>query len=169
MQLKFITFVISMFLISTSINSQSKIVLATDFDGKVVKGNKQALIDEIRKGKSVRVGWQLDFNEDKKADFDHWADAEFITVINGEVFTQIRNINYQIANLDVPQIDIVPNNTMWTGILGTNSILKNRFVYNELEYEVDDKGKPILTPELENEIKNREIKTWNVATFWVID
>ncbi len=47
------------------------IVLATDFDGNVTEGSKSELIKYIREGKPVRVGWQLDFNEDKEPDFDH--------------------------------------------------------------------------------------------------
>lgn len=150
-------------------SAQSRIVLETDFDGNVVAGSKTELIKEIRLGKPVRVGYQLDFNEDKVSDFDHWTEAEFITILNNDVFTQIRNINIQGPNIDVPQIEIFPINTMWTAILGTNSILKNRFVYEgELVYETDEEGNPIMTPEIEKELERREVDTWKVATFWVI-
>lgn len=71
------------------INAQddTHIVLETDFDGNVVKGSKATLIEEIRKGKPVRVWCQLDFNDDKDPDFDHWLDAEFITILKEDVFT----------------------------------------------------------------------------------
>lgn len=156
------------FITATSCFSQTNILLHTDFDGTVINGSKEKLIEEIRKGKSVRVGWQLDFNDDQEADFDHWMDAEFITILNGEVFTQIRNINIQAPNLDVPQLDIMPVNTMWTAILGTNSLLKNRYVYPELEFERDEDGNPIVTEEVEKGLKRREVHTWKVATFWAI-
>lgn len=146
-----------------------KIVLETDFDGNVVSGSKKELIKEIRKGKPVRVGWQLDFDNDNKPDFDHWMDAEFITILDDEVFTQIRNINLQVPKLDIPQVDIISTNTMWTGILGTNGLLINRFVYGELKYDVDTLGNPIMTEELEKELARRETKTWKVATFWVVE
>ena len=148
--------------------AQTTIVLETDFDGKVVRGSKTKLIEEIRKGKAVRIGWQLDFNEDKIADFDHWAEAEFITILGEDVFTQIRNINVQIPKRNQHQVDIIPNNMQWTAILGTNSILKNRKVLEDLEYELDDEGQPIMTERLEKELKMREVQTWKVATFWAI-
>ena len=146
-----------------------EIVLETDFDGSVVRGSKEQLIKKIREGKPIRIGWQLDFDKDNKPDFDHWMDAEFITILNNEVFTQIKNINLQSPNLEESQINIIPANTMWTGILGTNGLLKNRFVYDELEYEVDENNIPIITDQLEKELARREVKTWKVATFWVVE
>lgn len=145
-----------------------EIVLETDFDGNVVNGSKEALIEEIRKGKPVRVGWQLDFNKDKVGDFDHWMDAEFITILKDDVFTQIKNINLQVPKMEIPQIDIIPVNTMWTGIIGTNSLLINRYVYDKLEYEVDTLGNPIVTEKVEKELAKRETRTWEVATFWSV-
>lgn len=148
---------------------QHKIVLSTNFDGEVISGSKDSLIAEIRKGKSIRYGYQLDFNKDKVADFDHWGPAEFITILGGEVFTQIRNINLQIPNEEIPQIDIIPVNTQWTAILGTNSVLRNRFVYDDIKFELDEEGQPIMTEKIEKDLKIREAYTWKVATFWAVD
>lgn len=75
----------------------------------------------------------------------------------------------QIPNLEEPQIDIIPANTMWTAILGTIGLLINRYVYPELEYELDDSGKPIVTEAVEEQLKMREPRTWKVATFWAIE
>ena len=36
-----------------------EIVLETDFDGLVVKASKEKLIELIREGNPVRIGWQL--------------------------------------------------------------------------------------------------------------
>lgn len=160
-------FLLSLFVTPTF--SQHSIALHTGFSGEVIEGSKQLLIDEIRKGKSVRIGYQLDFNSDGVADFDHWATAEFITILDGEVFTQIRNINIQIPNMKVPQIDIMPNNIMWTAILGTNGLLKNRFVFSDLETEYDENGKQIIDEKMEKELKKREVSTWKVSTFWAIE
>lgn len=162
-----ITFVI--LLLAAPSFGQHQIILSTNFDGEVTKGSKEALIEEIRKGSSVRVGYQLDFDKDKVADFDHWTTAEFITILNGEVFTQIRNINLQIPKLDIPQIDIIPVNTMWTAILGSNGFLKNRYVYEDLVPEYDEEGNPIINEKIEKELKRREVKTWKVATFWAVE
>ena len=153
-----------------TLQSQSyEIVLATDFDGNVTAGSKEALIKEIRMGQPVRIGWQLDFDEDKEANFDHWAEAEFITILGSEVFTQIRNINAQIPNTEIPQIEIIPNNLMWTAILGTNGKLVNRFVMKDLEIGYDDEGNALMTDEeIEQEMGRRTPQTWAVATFWAV-
>lgn len=162
---------ISAFVLSVSVQAfgQHKIVLSTNFDGEVLSGSKDLLIEEIRKGKAVRVGYQLDFDEDKIADFDHWVSAEFITIINDEVFTQIRNINLQIPDVELSKLDIIPANTMWTAILGTDGLLKNRFVYEKFVPEKDEDGIPIMDKKMEKELKKREVKIWKVATFWAVD
>ena len=43
-------------------------------------------------GESIRIGWQLDFNEDKIPDLEHWIDGKFLTIMNGLVFNQIEPI-----------------------------------------------------------------------------
>ena len=58
---------------------------------------------------------------------------------------------------------------MWTAVLGTNSKLVNRFVYEEnLKFEVDSNGERIITDELEQQIEMRKPETWKVATFWAV-
>jgi len=157
-------------LVCFPLHAQGKyeIVLETDFDGNVVKGSKENLIEEIRNGNVVRVGYQLDFNDDKKPDFDHWLEAEFITILKNDVFTQIRNINAQIPKMDIPQIDIIPSNLMWTAILGTNGKLINRYVYPEPEYEKDSEGNILESEKNNKELAMRKPNTWNVATFWAV-
>jgi len=134
----------------------------------VLDGSKENLIKLIRDGNPVRIGWQLDFDNDNIPDFDHWMDAEFITILDNEVFTQIRNINAQVPNIDLPQIQIIPNNLMWTGVLGTNGILMNRFVYEDIKYEVDSLGQPIITEDMKKEIAKRKPESWKVSTFWAV-
>ena len=154
------------------------IVLATDFDGNVTKGSKPALIEYMREGKPVRVGWQLDFNGDKKPDFDHWVEATYITILEEEVFTQIDPIYAQGPNRKVPQVEIYPDNTRWTAIIGTNGKLLNRFIPEDIDIskimfvEFDT----LTAEEQKEKIKEidtnlkavKEVKTWEVATFWSI-
>ena len=160
-----------------AIQAQSyDIVLATDFDGNVTKGSKAALIDYIREGKPVRVGWQLDFNGDKKPDFDHWVEATYITILEEEVFTQIDPIYAQGPNRKVPQVEIYPDGTKWTAVIGTNSKLLNRFIQNnedipELVFDdsmdiSDEEKQEIIQKEEERKLAMKEVRTWKVATFW---
>ena len=154
------------------------IVLETNFDGEVVNGSKEELIQFIREGKPVRVGWQLDFDEDKIPDFDHWVEATFITILGNEVFTQIDPIYAQGPDLKTPQVEIYPGDTRWTALLGTNGILLNRFLINnaqkpEIIYD-DSLGLTVEEFEFEKKkaedhwVKINEVQIWNVATFWSI-
>ncbi len=155
-----------------------EIVLATDFDGLVTEGSKQELIKFIREGKPVRVGWQLDFNEDKEPDFDHWIEATFITILGEEVFTQIDPIYAQGPNIEIPQLQIYPNNTQWTAVLGTNGKLLNRFILNGQKKPelIFDESLGLTKEQFEIEKKKAEeswlkmnaVDTWQVATFWSI-
>lgn len=145
-----------------------KVIVATNFEGEVSEGSIEKLIELIREGKPVRVGYQLDFNKDKISDFDHWLEAEFITILNGHVFTQIDPIYMQGPNIDVPQVEIFPSNTKWTAVLGTNGKLLNRYVFDKLEFKLDKDGNPIMDEATEKELKKREVRTWEVATFWSV-
>jgi len=151
-----------------------QIVVSTDFEGKVLSGSIDSLIQEIRKGKPVRVGWQLDFNKDHEPDFDHWVDAGFITILGGHVFAQIETIYAQGPNIKTPQVEIFPVSDQWTAVLGTNGKLLNRFILefdapNFAQNEVDNKIEK--TEALENRKKFNEmiqVRTWEVATFWAV-
>ena len=153
-------------------------VLQTDFDGSVTQGSKEELISSIQKGNPVRVGWQLDFDDDQVPDLEHWVDATFITILGGEVFTQIEAIYAQGPNLEIPQIQIFPNNTKWTAVLGTNGLLLNRFIQNEADIPalVFDDSLNLSTDE-KNQMREQEqlrlktmkqVNTWHVSTSWAV-
>ncbi|MBX2872698.1 MAG: hypothetical protein KTR30_11375 [Saprospiraceae bacterium] len=146
-----------------------EIVVATDFDGKVTQGSIEDLITEIRKGKPVRVGWQLDFDQDKQADFDHWVDAEFITILGQHVFTQIETIFIQGPNLATPQVEIFPSSDQWTAVIGTNSKLLNRFIFHKDPKLGGVDGQPIDSTTAVQQIADlKKVDTWMVATFWAV-
>ena len=153
-----------------------EIVLASDFDGNVAEGSKEDLIRFIREGKPVRVGYQLDFDDDKVADFDHWVEATFITILKNEVFTQIDPIFMQGPNMDLPQIEIFPNPTQWTAVIGTNSKLLNRFILNDdpvaklkADNSMSEAEKEKRIASLEKNMEDmHKVETWQVATFWSV-
>lgn len=145
-----------------------KILVATDFDGQVVQGSIDTLIQEIRKGKPVRVGWQLDFDKDKQADFDHWVPATYITILNGHVFTQIDPIFIQGPNPKIPQVEIYASSDQWSAILGTNGKLLNRFIMAnppKISAEQKEQMDASMKAQIENMTK---VQTWQVATFWSV-
>ena len=159
------------------VDAQSyNLVLQTDFDGQVVSGSKDQLISDLRTGKPVRVGWQLDFDNDGNPDLEHWVDATFITILEGEVFTQVDPIYAQGPNAEIPQVEIFPDDTKWMAIIGTNSKLLNRFIQNESDiHEIvfddsinltkEEKMEVIKQAELRT-VAMKKVNTWKVTTFW---
>ncbi len=144
-----------------NISKTSEIVCKTNFDGRVTDGSIEALIEAIQQGASVRVGWQLDFDNDNNPDLEHWIDANFITILNGHVFNQIDVIYQQAPKKEIPQVKIMPSNTMWTGVIGTNGKLIHRYV-------LEDIG-AIEDPEMiERIMKRGEVKETMVATMWAV-
>ena len=144
-----------------------EIIVATDFDGQVVSGSIDQLITEIRKGKAVRIGWQLDFDQDQQSDFDHWVDAGFITILGGHVFAQIDAIFVQGPDLAKPQVEIFPSSSRWTAVLGTNGLLKNRFIMDKPPKIEALEGQEIDTLATRKQAEEmRKVQSWKVATFW---
>jgi hypothetical protein len=97
----------------------------TDFSGRVISGSKARLIAAIESGEKVRVGWRLDFNKDGKADLTHWADANFLTIFEGEVFAQVDAIQRQEPMQGKADVRLYPGQYMeWRGSIGTNGTLR---------------------------------------------
>jgi len=136
-------------------------VLKTDFEGQVSEGSIEKLIEEIQAGKSVRVGWQLDFDKDGIPDVEHWIDANFISILNGHVFNQIDAIHRQVPKKDIPQVELVNSTMMWMGIIGTNGKLIHRYILENFDDVEDEKILVMLE-------KQAEIKETMVATIWVV-
>ncbi len=106
----------------------SNIVLKTNFEGTIEAGSIDTLITKLQEGKSLRIGWQLDFNNDGESDLEHWIDADFISILNGHVFNQIKPIYRQVPKKEIPQVQILNATVQWTGIIGTNGKLISRYI-----------------------------------------
>ena len=87
-----------------------KLIYSHDKSGQALSGTKQALIEEIRAGKSVRIYWA-----GKRV--EHLIDAHFITILGGEVFAQI-TIQGQKPSIDPPAIEL--RESPWKTIFSTN-------------------------------------------------
>lgn len=90
-------------------------VYQNDENGKATFGDKSELIDAVRLGYPIRLGWGSNRVE-------HVADADFLTIFEGEeVFAQIKTIIGQAPKIDGDSLKIrfrAQNN--WTKIAGTN-------------------------------------------------
>lgn len=143
------------------LSQASQVMLKTNAEGEVVYGSVEKLIEEINKGRSLRVSWDLDFDKDKKADLTHWIDANFITIIGGHVFNQVDPIYAQLPNTEIPQVNMMRSDWTWTAIIGTNGILKSRFIIPNIDKIDDEKRRESL-------LKKSEIREKLVATIWSV-
>ena len=151
----------SFLFLTTFLKAQdSNILVKTDPEGKVTAGAIENLIESVEQGNKIRVGWSLDFNKDGKADVTHWIDANFLTILNGHVFTQIDPIYRQIPKAQIPQVNIIESNMKWTGIIGTNSVLQSRYIIPELD-QIEDE---VIYNQMK---KTAAISEKMVSTTWV--
>ena len=156
-----IVVVISFVSVNLLIAQSSGVLLKTNFTGQVTEGTIDNLISEIRKGKEIRIGWQLDFDNDGNVDIEHWIDANFISILNGHVFNQIEPIYRQIPKKELPQVEITKSNIQWMGIIGTNGKLISRYIIPDLHLIEDE----AMREKLE---KRTKVKERLVATIWVL-
>lgn len=90
-------------------------VFQNDANGQVVFGDKSKLMDAVRLGYPVRIGWG-------STRIEHVADADFLTIFQGEeVFAQIKSIVGQAPRIDGDSLKIrFRTQNHWTKIAGTN-------------------------------------------------
>ena len=89
-------------------------VYQNDAAGNATFGDKQKLIEAVRLGYPVRIGWG-------STRVEHVAPADFLTIFDGEVFGQIKPIIGQAPRIDSDTTKIrfrLQNH--WTKISGTN-------------------------------------------------
>lgn len=106
-------------------------LLELDFDGSVISGSKRAVIDATQRGERLRVGWDIDFDGDSTSNLTHWSDALFLSVWEGEVFTQVQSIHRQRPVRDGASVEFPVDPDIWHGLIGTTGVLQGRFEGSE--------------------------------------
>lgn len=98
----------------TSVEGWQKI-FQNEASGQTTFGDKSKLIDAVRLGYPVRVGWGSNRIE-------HVANADFLTIFEGkEVFAQINTIIGQAPQIDSDSLKIrFRTQNHWTNISGIN-------------------------------------------------
>ena len=73
-----------------------RLVYSVDRDGET-RGDKARLMNAVRAGQPIRVGWGVSFNLPDGTDsgVEHVANAKFLTIFDGEVFAQVDAIARQ--------------------------------------------------------------------------
>lgn len=109
----------------------SHLLYSTGFDREVLGGSKEALVEVVERGDAIRIGWELDFDDNGKADIRHWADASFLSIWEGEVFAQVQAIHRQrpVSGSEGGGSDMVlPDEFIeWRASLGTTGRVDGAF------------------------------------------
>lgn len=90
-------------------------VFQNDAEGKALFGDKLELMDAVRLGYPIRIGWG-------SSSVEHVAEADFLTIFEGEeVFAQIETIIGQAPTVEGDTLKIrFRTQNHWTKIAGTN-------------------------------------------------
>ncbi|WP_164116327.1 hypothetical protein [Sphingorhabdus sp. Alg239-R122] len=101
-------------------------LLETALDGSVVSGSKETLIAATERGEPIRVGWFIDFDGDGATDLSHWSAAAFLSVFEGEIFTQVQSIHRQRPVRGEAKIALTEGFSAWHGLVGSNGVISGR-------------------------------------------
>ncbi|MCO1333261.1 hypothetical protein MO867_02805 [Microbulbifer sp. OS29] len=107
-------------------------ILEVDFDGMVVAGSKRELAKVALSGTPMRVGWDLDFTGNKQPDLTHWSDAQFTSVVSGEVATKVQSVHRQIPRVEEEKVELSAEFGRWHGLLDSRGVLLGRFEHSEM-------------------------------------
>jgi len=113
----FIILVIALSACNTSYKNEGgwQKVFQNNEKGESLFGEKKDLLDAVRLGYPIRIGWG-------SRRVEHVAEAEFLTIFQGkEVFAQIRTIIGQAPSIQNDSLKIkLRNENHWTKIAATN-------------------------------------------------
>ena len=104
-----------------------ELTFRNDRNGNTVFGNKDQLIEAVRKGYPIRVGWGTGPRPQRPGSVEHVVDANFLTITDEkEVFAQIQPIIGQAPRLAVDSIGIsFRSGNNWIKMLGTNGFTES--------------------------------------------
>lgn len=116
-----------------SVNAQTSLLqcenhlLTVERDGSISAGAHQKLLAAYRKGASIRIGWELDWNNDDKIDVTHWTSAQFMSEFQGVIFSQIPSIQQQRPVKSNGEIIFPEKSRLWFGLLNSKGKLTGRY------------------------------------------
>ena len=117
-------FLIVIFSCETSTSTQEndwQLVYRNDADGKTLFGEKQELLNAVRNGNSVKIGFGGQLRRDTTLTIEHVFEAHFFTILNdSEVYAQMSPIIGQNPLIEKDTTNILFRNTQWNIIVGTN-------------------------------------------------
>ena len=172
MKLKIIFTLVLVLFAFSSARSQTdglyKVVYEADRSGKAVSGSLEELLQYVRNGNPIRVGWELGVQSDSTFYLEHWADAGFMTIQRGHLFAQINSIYGQ--GTTAPGMDPAVFLTSgkphgWVAVFGTTGEVKQKFERSEVMVEYF-KNQGLSDEEIDKEFKKQEEARY--ATKWAV-
>ncbi|MEM8847249.1 MAG: hypothetical protein AAGD17_09130 [Bacteroidota bacterium] len=115
---------IVLFSCETSTSTQEndwQLVYRNDANGKTLFGEKQELLNAVRNGNPVKIGFGGQLRRDTTLTIEHVFEAHFFTILNdSEVYAQMSPIIGQNPLIEKDTTNILFRNTQWNIIVGTN-------------------------------------------------
>ena len=154
-------------------NNAYKVIYEADRDGKAISGSLEELIAHANNGNPIRVGWgfAMQMPDKEVIEMWHWTDANFITILKGNVFAQVKGIFQQGPDFstETPSVFLVSgvSANSWVGIIGTTGVMRQKFaesktmtkMYKDMGYS-DDKIKEEYKKQETSKFKTK----WSVLT-----
>lgn len=99
-----------------------RLVYRHDADGRSIAGEKQALLDAVRRGAPLRFAWGFSSGAGATPiSVEHSAEPVFVTIMQGEhVFVQLPEHIAQASYYDPQAARFESPSVMWRGLLGTD-------------------------------------------------
>lgn len=169
--MKFIILLITIFSFNVIFSQNAySIIYEADKQGLAISGNLAELLNYVQTGNPIRIGWVLKFkhpNNDTIIEMQHWADAGFITTLNGHVFAQISSIYQQGPGISDPPAVFLVNNKPdgWVSIIGTTGVMKQKYMRDPSIIKMM-KESGLTDEQVTEELKQQE--TMNVHTKWAV-
>lgn len=126
---------------SEPIQSAYSIIYEADKDGNSLSGNLETLVQLVRSGNPIRVGWEMNLinpTDNSSYVLEHWSDAGFISIHQGHVFAQIPSIYGQGSSAVQPELNQDPSMFLvnnkphgWVAIVGTTGVLRQKMLRDE--------------------------------------
>jgi hypothetical protein len=101
---------------------QWRLVYRHDADGAPIEGNRQALLDAVRRGAPVRVAWGFSGTAGTTPiTVEHTADPVFLSIMEGQhVFIQLPEHIAQASYYQPGQARFDQPSVMWRGLMGSD-------------------------------------------------
>ena len=150
-------------------NGLYKVIYEADRDGKRISGSLEKLIQHVKDGNPIRVGWELGVKDDNGVPrLEHWTNAGFLTILKGHVFGQISSIYGQGTShpsIEIPFVRIGDEPDGWVAVIGTTGVMHQKF---KTDQEMLDAYKEmgLNDEEIQEQLKKQE--TSKVLTKWAV-